>query len=105
MWGTKFWCIGKAGRRWALALGLAAAASAPAWAQEDANDPLESFNRAIFEFNRGLDTVLLRPMAEAYRFVFPQLVRDGVENLLNNVRTPIILANDLMQGEWARAGD
>ena len=94
-------------RKIGLILGLAlSCAAVPALAQEDdANDPLEPFNRAVFEFNRGLDTVLLKPLAQAYRFVLPQFLRDGVQNLLNNARTPVILANDLLQGEWSRAGE
>jgi phospholipid-binding lipoprotein MlaA len=80
-------------------------ASPGARAQDDANDPWEGFNRGVFEFNRGLDTYFLRPVAEGYRFVFPSAVRTGFRNLLNNVRTPVILANDLLQGEWKRAGE
>jgi phospholipid-binding lipoprotein MlaA len=89
-----------------LAAALAIGFAGPARAQSDeANDPIEGFNRGVFEFNRGLDTYFLRPVAEGYRFIFPSPVRTGVRNLLNNVRTPVILANDLMQAEWRRAGE
>ena len=84
-----------------LALGPAAQVAA----QDDANDPIEGFNRAMFEFNRGLDRILLRPVAEAYRFIFPSPIRTGVRNVLNNAHTPVILGNDLLQGEWKRAGE
>ena len=40
----------------------------------------------------------------AYRAVAPDPVRRGVHNFLNNLRTPVILANDLLQGEFRRAG-
>src|ERR1051325_191434 len=97
-------------RRWtaclkAMLLAPMLLATGHASAQDEANDPWESFNRAIFEFNRGLDTAIVRPAAEAYRFVLPWPIRDGIRNLLNNARTPVILANDLMQGEWKRAGE
>jgi phospholipid-binding lipoprotein MlaA len=85
-----------------LALTLALSA-APAVAQEDENDPIEPANRAVFEFNRGLDTAVLEPIARGYRRVTPQPVRNGVENFLANLRTPVVLVNDLLQGEFKRA--
>ena len=69
------------------------------------NDPWEPFNRAVFEFNRAMDRVLLRPVAEAYRGVVPEFGRDMVPNFLNNLRSPVILANDILQGEKDRAGE
>lgn len=71
----------------------------------EASDPLEPLNRAIFSFNLGLDKALLRPLAAAYNTVLPDPVRDGVRNFLSNLRTPIVLANDVLQGEIGRASD
>ena len=39
---------------------------------EDDNDPLEGLNRGIFEFNRVVDGVLIKPLAQIYRGVLPQ---------------------------------
>lgn len=78
-----------------------------AWAQDaenEINDPFEDFNRAIFEFNRVVDRALLRPLAEGYRFLLPQFSRDMIMNFLDNLRTPVVLANDLLQGKVGRAG-
>lgn len=69
------------------------------------NDPGEPLNRDLFEFNRGLDTIILKPVTGVYRSVAPDVVRDGVHNFLNNLRTPVILANDVLQGEFLRARD
>ena len=69
------------------------------------NDPAEPVNRAVFEFNRGVDNVLLRPISEAYRNVLPQAGQDMVRNFLNNLKAPVVFANDLMQGEVDRAGE
>jgi phospholipid-binding lipoprotein MlaA len=74
-----------------------------AW--RDANDPIEPLNRYFFELNRGLDALVVRPVAEIYRGVLPQPVRDGVRNVTNNLRAPVVFANDLLQGEPQRAGD
>lgn len=72
--------------------------------QQDENDPFESSNRFFFNVNQALDEALMRPVAVAYRDVVPEFARDGVRNFLNNLNSPVIFANDLMQGEGDRAG-
>ena len=76
---------------------------APASSQ-DVADPIEPVNRAIFSFNMFVDTWLLEPVARAYRFVAPEAVRRSVANFLANLRSPVIFANDALQGERDRAG-
>lgn len=70
----------------------------------DENDPLEPMNRYFFELNKFFDTILLKPVATWYDGVVPEPGRDGVRNFLDNLRSPVILANDMLQGEWERAG-
>ena len=70
---------------------------------EDVNDPLESMNRMIFEFNESLQDYLLRPTANFYNKHVNSVVRDGIGNFLSNVSSPVILANDLLQGNVDRA--
>jgi phospholipid-binding lipoprotein MlaA len=72
---------------------------------QEANDPLEPTNRVFYEINNGLDTVILRPAAQAYRFLVPQPVRLSVHNLISNLSTPVLLGNDMLQGKPRRAGD
>ena len=67
------------------------------------NDALEPINRHIFEFNLLLDDYLVRPVAEAYGDFVPDLVKTGIRNVLNNLREPWTLVNDLAQGEFGRA--
>jgi phospholipid-binding lipoprotein MlaA len=83
-----------------MALGLLAA---PALAQDEQNDPLEPLNRGIFQVNRVLDGLLLEPAARIYRMATPQFFRTGVSNFLANLSTPVVLVNDLLQGEFDRA--
>ncbi|WP_407949131.1 MlaA family lipoprotein, partial [Parvibaculum sp.] len=80
------------------------AAQATADNGADENDPLEPMNRYFFELNKFFDTILLKPVATWYDGVVPEPGRDGVRNFLDNLRSPVILANDLLQGEWERAG-
>ncbi len=71
---------------------------------QDENDPLEIPNRLIFSFNQALDAAIIRPAAVVYRDLVPQYLRDRVRNVLRNLRSPVILANDLLQGNLDRAG-
>jgi phospholipid-binding lipoprotein MlaA len=70
---------------------------------QEINDPFEPFNRLMFNTTLAIDRVVLRPTALVYRAVFPQPIRDSVRNFLNNLDSPIIFTNDLLQGELARA--
>jgi len=70
----------------------------------EANDPMEPMNRYFFELNNAADELLLKPLAGWYYIALPNFAQDGIRNAINNVRTPVILANDLFQGELERAG-
>ncbi len=72
---------------------------------EQTNDPLEPTNRVFYAVNNGIDTVILRPAALAYRYAVPGAVRDGVHNVLANIGSPVQLANDIMEAKPRRAGD
>ncbi|WP_439595591.1 MlaA family lipoprotein [Falsiroseomonas sp.] len=94
----------------ALALGLGACATRPDPTDAEAvaefratNDPLEPLNRGAYFVHDGIDTLVLRPAAEMYRIFLPPEVRTAIRNVLANLRTPVILANDLLQGETQRA--
>lgn len=69
------------------------------------NDPIEVANRGIFGFNQLLDKILIKPITGIYRTVTPTPLRKAFHNFLQNLRTPVILANDLLQGEGGRAKD
>jgi len=71
----------------------------------ETNDPLEPTNRVFYAINNGLDTVILRPIAIAYRWAVPEPVRNGVHNVLANLTTPVALSNDILQAKPRRAGD
>jgi phospholipid-binding lipoprotein MlaA len=85
-------------------LGLAAGcATIPPDAGKDPRDPLESVNRHVFEFNEGVDKVLLKPIAEAYVAILPVPVRDCLSNAFSNLREPSTALNNLLQGKPAEA--
>ena len=65
----------------------------------------EPTNRVVYAINNGLDTVILRLAAKAYRFVVPDAVRGGNHNVLSYLGTPVQLTNDMLEGKPRRAGD
>lgn len=67
-------------------------------------DPWEGFNRKMFEFNDTFDSALMVPAAQAYRAVTHKKQRKGIRNFIANLRTPVTLINDVLQGEFGRAG-
>jgi phospholipid-binding lipoprotein MlaA len=73
-------------------------------AYDEANDPLEPFNRAIFEFNLVADRYVIKPIAEAYGEL-PAGMRKSVRHFLDNLKAPLIAANSVLQGEPGRAAD
>ncbi|WP_343559456.1 MlaA family lipoprotein [Kiloniella sp. b19] len=70
---------------------------------EEANDPLETFNRFVFAFNEAADTLIIRPAAEGYRFIVPEPIQNNIRNFIRNTQSPVILANNLLQGDLEAA--
>ncbi len=94
-----------------VTVGLSACATRPpaddpfaVAAFEEANDPLEPLNRALFKTDQVLDAVLVRPVVNGYRAVVPDRGRRSVNNFMTNLRAPITLVHDVLQGEMSRAG-
>jgi phospholipid-binding lipoprotein MlaA len=74
-------------------------ASIPAGVEPSPRDPWESFNRSVFEFNEGLDKYLLKPVVSAYRFILPEIVRDGIYNFFSNYSDIYTALQNLLQGK------
>jgi len=73
-------------------------------AYEEANDPLEPMNRTIFDGNLALYDYVLHPAVDAYRVV-PEPARKGLHNMIQTVRSPVLFANYVMQGDVDAAAD
>lgn len=67
-------------------------------------DPLEPVNRAIFTFNDRLYFWVLKPVKTGYAAVVPKDIRGCLDNFVNNLATPVVLLNTLLQGRWSDAG-
>lgn len=75
-----------------------------ALAQDPVSDPWEPLNRDLLAVHETVDSAVLEPLARGYRAITPSPVRQGVRNFLRNLRGPVIFANDVLQGEFSRAG-
>jgi phospholipid-binding lipoprotein MlaA len=76
-----------------LALSVSACAGG---AEQDTG---ESINRSVFAFNEVVDSILLKPAAQVYRFVTPQPIRDRLGNAAANLNEPVTFVNSLLQGD------
>ena len=66
-------------------------------------DCFEPLNRATFALNQGLDKVIFKPVAKAYR-VLPSPIRKGTSNALTNLSSLVTIPNNILQGEFSKAG-
>ena len=66
-------------------------------------DCFENLNRGTFALNQGLDKIIFKPVAKAYRGL-PSPVRTGTSNVLVNLSSLITVPNNILQGEFKKAG-
>jgi phospholipid-binding lipoprotein MlaA len=70
---------------------------------KDTKDCFENINRASFALNQSLDKVIFKPVAKGYR-TLPASIRTGTGNVLNNLSNLITIPNNVLQGEFKKAG-
>ena len=66
-------------------------------------DCFEKINRATFSFNQALDGVIFQPVASLYRKL-PSPAKIGVNNSLENLSHLLTIPNNLIQGDYKKAG-
>ena len=72
--------------------------------EDEIYDPLESVNRVIFNFNNVADKLILEPVAKGYRKL-PSPIQTGLGNFLNNLKMPLVVVNQLLQGQGGNAAE
>src|SRR6202163_518834 len=83
---------------------LAGCATISPSTDREADDPLGSANRRAFDTNTALDDALIKPIAESYRKIVPEFVRDRIRAVIDNLAEPRIFANDVLQRRPDAAG-
>ena len=92
-----------------LALIVNASASSDGKLLLEKNNPTEvkecweGFNRATFALNQGLDKVIFKPVASVYK-TLPTPVKSGVSNSLDNLSNLVTIPNNIIQGDFKKAG-
>jgi len=71
--------------------------------QDTAEECFEGVSRAMFKFNHALDGALFEPVAKGYR-ALPVIIRKGTGNAVDNLRSLLTLSNNILQGDFNRAG-
>lgn len=87
----------------ALALAAACAQPDPSTTTRDAFDPYEDQNRAVHQFNRGLDRALVRPVAKGYSSSIPDDIETSIVRFSENLSLPSDVVNNALQLNMRRA--
>ena len=66
-------------------------------------DCFEPLNRTTFALNMGLDKAIFKPVAKSYRSL-PPTIKNGTGNVLSNLSNLITIPNNILQGEFKKAG-
>jgi phospholipid-binding lipoprotein MlaA len=83
-----------------VCLGTALPAAAADSSERAADyDPIEKVNRKIFWFNDHADMYVLEPVARAWHWTLPDPVETSLSNFFSNLRFPVVMTNDLLQGK------
>ena len=94
--GTRrnFRSAGKTGALLLTVLLLSACATLP----QGSPGPFHDINRANFALNEAIDHTLLKPVAHFYVAEVPHPVRIGVNNVFDNLGSPVIAVNEFLEG-------
>ncbi|MDV6340579.1 VacJ family lipoprotein [Nitrosomonas sp. Is35] len=79
------------------------AASANVNNQNSVNDPLESMNRAVFNFNEMVYDNVFDPVARGYKRVTPDPVELVVGNFFSNLNEVVVITNSVLQLNYESA--
>lgn len=76
----------------------------PLYAQTEDDSALESYNRAMFNFNSAADYFVIKPVAKGYRAVTNEFIRERVHDFYANLKEPVAVVNHTLQGNFADSG-
>lgn len=71
----------------------------------DPRDPLEPFNRGMYQLNDAVDRAVVKPVATVYHDVLPSPVRTGVTNFFANLQDAWSIVNNALQFKGEAAGN
>jgi len=71
---------------------------------KDPRDPLENWNRGVQSFNDNVDEYALKPVAQGYQWITPEVVDTGISNFFSNIEDIGVTINDLLQFKLQQGG-
>ena len=83
---------------------LAGCASHPSAGDPEANDPLESSNRAVFKANDAVDRAVIKPVAKGYQSTVPHWVQDRIRHFFDNLTELRVFTHAFLQVRINAAG-
>jgi len=92
-------------RRWAGVGALCALTVLAGCATPTRPDPIEPWNRAMYEINEPIDKHLVEPFIKAYQQYTWKPIRMAISNVFNNIDDLFSGINGLLQGKWDKAGN
>ena len=72
--------------------------------QSGTSECFEGISRAMFSLNHGLDKAIFKPIAKGYR-ALPVPIRKGTGNVVDNLRSLLTFSNNILQGDFSKAGN
>ena len=67
-------------------------------------DPVEPWNRAMYHFNDKLYFWVLKPVTKVYKAGVPEGFRGLMSNFYRNIKAPVRIVNNMLQGKPKYAG-
>ena len=71
----------------------------------DIADPISGYNRVMTSFNDKVYTHVMDPISEGYTTITPEPIRQSLSNFFHNIKFPIRLVNNLLQGKFQNSSD
>lgn len=65
----------------------------------NSKDPFEGYNRVIYDFNMEFNDLIGQPVANTYNDYVPDPAKMGIDNFFSNLKEPINMINNLLQGK------
>ncbi|MBR1601565.1 MAG: VacJ family lipoprotein [Alphaproteobacteria bacterium] len=76
-----------------------------AYANTEDDSALETYNRAMFNFNTVADDYLVKPVAKGYRAITTEFIRERVHDFFENLKEPASMINHTLQGDFSDSGN
>src|SRR5574337_1199885 len=83
----------------ACAVGVFLLSGCASTGKANPDDPLEGYNRAMFDFNEAVDKAVIKPLAQGYDYITPVPMKNGIGNFFGNLGDVWISVNNLLQGK------